>query len=272
MTTTERASIGGGDISTPEDTPTSHFLSLPPELRNRIYEYVMTVGTVYVGLQGDTNKLRGFLITKLIRDLSAVEERCKVTRSGYNKNAEGDEQAAGSECLALLRSCKQVNKEAAQLFYVCNTFEVQVHVPESHYEDDGLIYGSLFTSDHVSDLPILASALKEFVDIIGTANAAVLTNVVFTLGQVDCQDLQAEGSYVVATIKHLRSYLQPWHIARPSWHLRLEMQEVLLDMDDFRPGASSAIAALNEIVASKDYQSTEFGYFSDLLHEIRKTT
>ncbi|KAK5696530.1 hypothetical protein LTR97_007833 [Elasticomyces elasticus] len=261
MTTTERASIGGGDISTPEDTPTSHFLSLPPELRNRIYEYALTAGTVYVQLRPDTGKLRGFVINERDGYISPVKQRSKVIQSAYDLNDDGDEQPAG-QSLALLRTCKQANKEAAQLFYVCNTFEVQGHLPESRMED-GLVHRGLFEYRVEADLQLFVSALWEFVETIGTANAKVLSDVVFSVGQIDEYDLDDDQVDTAAILDGARGVLRPFHAAWPLWRLRLgmtlllmsggegasnavRMQEVCLDMNDFSRGAALGIAALTE--------------------------
>ncbi|KAK3644778.1 hypothetical protein LTR56_009443 [Elasticomyces elasticus] len=261
MAMTERGSIGGADISIPEHTPTSHFLSLPPELRNRIYKYVMTVGTVYVQLRYDAKQLRGFVISTGDEDLSSNEKRLKVIRSAYELNDEGDEQPAG-HALSLLRTCKQANKEAAQLFYVCNTFEVQGHLPKSRMED-GLVHRGLFEYRFEADLQLFVSALWEFVETIGTANAKVLSDVVFSVGQIDEYDLDDDQVDTAAILDGVRGVLRPFHAAWPLWRLRLgmtlllmsggegasnavRMQEVCLDMNDFSRGAALGIAALTE--------------------------
>ncbi|KAK5745994.1 hypothetical protein LTR17_001124 [Elasticomyces elasticus] len=260
MTTTERASIGGADISTLKDTHDSHFLSLPPELRNRIYE-------------GD-------------EDPSPNEERSKVIRSGFNLNEDGDEQSAGGNSLPLLRTCTQIKKEAAQLFYVCNAFEIQGHLPESSLED-GLVHCGVFATHRQREIQLAISALQEFVDTIGMANARVLTDVVFTIGQVDAVDLDGDFKldHAIAIIKMFRDLVQPFHAAQPSWRLRLRitlvvtgdewkgdneaLEEVCLDMDDFRRGAVSATTALHDRAARDEDLSPDISNFYSFLGKLR---
>ncbi|KAK5713793.1 hypothetical protein LTR17_017477 [Elasticomyces elasticus] len=217
MVTTERASIAGADISTPEDTPTSHFLSLPPELRNRIYEYVMTVGTVYVKLQRNGKKLRGFVISTDGEHLSANEERCRVMR---------------------------------------NVFDSE--------EDD-----------------------VELVDTIDSTNANVLTDVVFSMGQVDNLDLNQNLDEIMATFQKSCDFLRPFHAAWPSWRFKLGMsllharadweeneaayimQEVCLDMGDLWQATVSAMARLDDRASFEDCVHTEASIFSNFLGKLQ---
>ncbi|KAK3626880.1 hypothetical protein LTR22_022997 [Elasticomyces elasticus] len=269
MATTERGSIGVADISTPEDMPTSHFLSLPPELRNRIYEYVMTVGTVYVKLQRNGKKLRGFVITTDGEDLSANEERCRVIRNVFD--SEEDDV---------------VYQESAQLFYVCNRFEVQVHFPGTKWES-GVILRGLFAIGAEPDPRLFASGLQELVDTIGSTNANLLTDVVFSMGQVDNLDLDQNLDEIMVTFQKSCDFLRPFDVAWPSWRFKLGMsllharadweekeaayimQEVCLDMGDFRQATVSAMARLNDRASSEHCVHTETSVFSNFLGELQ---
>ncbi|KAK5683930.1 hypothetical protein LTS10_003793 [Elasticomyces elasticus] len=269
MATAEPASIEGADISTPEDTPTSHFLSLPPELRNRIYEYVMTVGTVYVKLQRNGKKLRGFVITTDGEDLSTNEERCRVIRNVFDSEEDN-----------------VVYQESAQMFYVCNRFEVQVHFPGTKWER-GVILRGLFAIGAEPDPRLFASGLQELVDTIGSTNANVLTDVIFSMGQVDNLDLDQNLDEIVVTFQKSCDFLRPFDVAWPSWRFELGMsllharadweekeaayimQEVCLDMGDFRQATVSAMARLNDRASSEDCVHTETSIFFKFLGELQ---
>ncbi|KAK4900102.1 hypothetical protein LTR27_002865 [Elasticomyces elasticus] len=276
MPTTERASIAGADISTPEDTPTSHFLSLPPELRNRIYEYVMTVGTVYVQHRKDANQLRGFAVSRGDENPSPREERSKVIRCVFDSEEHEvvETLPAGGQSLSLLRTCRQVYQEAAQLFYVCNRFEVQVDLPGTGLEG-GLIRHGLFAFNIDQDPKIYASGLQKFGDTIGSVNAKALTDVVFAMGQIDSLDLYESLIGVTAIVEQLVSLLRHAHATRLSWRLKgdhdaAELHEVLLSMEDFRGNATAAVARLNERITAQADLRGHVGDFIDFLELLRK--
>ncbi|KAK5675122.1 hypothetical protein LTS10_012196 [Elasticomyces elasticus] len=241
----------------------SPLLSLPPEMRNRIYEYVMTVGTVYVQLGRETRKIRGFVINEDDATLSHVEKRLKVTQSPYAKERDSADQPAGGQSLSLLRSCKQVYQEAAQLFLACNSFEIQAFDQQSELVDD-LLHPGLFQG--AAAVESIAAALPKFVDTIGDANAKVLTDVTLHLGQVDEVDVDNEFLGVgigrtFDTVKPLLDHLRHFRISTPSWHLSLgaafrldsryaedgvDFHEWVIDPDAAFAGLTAAIATISD--------------------------
>ncbi|TKA50287.1 hypothetical protein B0A55_13611 [Friedmanniomyces simplex] len=257
------------DLSHPHDTEAdnssdaggmmdeSPFMSLPPELRNHIYTYVLSTGTICVHMNRNAKYLHTLTI-----------------------HGDSVERPAGGECLALLRTCKQVSKEAAQLFYVCNKFEIAAFDPHSTVNEDGLLDPGLFVAE-VQTRTIMTT-LREFLKAIGTGNAKALTDVTFAIGQVDVYDL--ENRVATDVIMRMLDSLGLIYAGSPWWHLKASMallintglrghrtmtQHVVLDVADPRSGTASAIAALEEEarnnVDGRLYDRYELKIFIDFL-------
>ncbi|KAK3649203.1 hypothetical protein LTR56_007043 [Elasticomyces elasticus] len=80
----------------------SRLLDLPPELRNRIYDLVFTTEKIIIVRQHHKgSEVHAFISAD-----------------------DGTEAPAKCHSLALLRTCKQVNQEAAQMFWACKEFKV----------------------------------------------------------------------------------------------------------------------------------------------------
>ncbi|KAK4899997.1 hypothetical protein LTR27_002760 [Elasticomyces elasticus] len=163
----------------------SRLLDLPPELRNRIYELVLTS-----------------------RNRIVVRQHCKGSEiRGFTSLADGIETPAN--CHALLRTCKQVNQEAAQMFWACNEFRVMAGDTES-------LTGWFYPSFSLSPL-------HAFIDKVQQHGVKVLGNVTFSLGRisVDVVDYAPGRGLVLDAFRQLRA----WEIGRP-----IEVQ-VKVDMD-----------------------------------------
>ncbi|KAK5683928.1 hypothetical protein LTS10_003791 [Elasticomyces elasticus] len=241
---------------TPKVAGTSRLMDLPAELRNRIWECVMSVGTVYVQLQGEEEQLRAFVLQESPGE-SAQDRSLKLVKSTTGLHSDS-ERPAGQQCLALLRSCKQINGEAKQLFYVCNRFEIQAFYLERRFEDDGRLYpGMFFPKDNAENI---VSTMEEFTNAIGHENTGVLEYVRFHLGQVDEDDISER---IFRFIQQVLNHLRPFYASRPSWCFTVGMtllmfgrseegyelvrQEVVWDPRDVLRGKEADIAALKQI-------------------------
>ncbi|KAK0259705.1 hypothetical protein B0A54_08783 [Friedmanniomyces endolithicus] len=234
----------------------SPFMNLPPELRNTIYEYLFGKRTIYVRLNHCGNR------------------RIALVTDGITA-----ELAADVLCPALLRTCKQVYEEAAQLFYACSRFEVAAYNP-------GLVLGGrgMLQPDHEDILLVymLGNALREFLKVIGVRNTKALTVLTFDIGQVDLRYGTSELD--LSAIMEVLETLRRVHKLNSRWHLKASMslvltwdryggydphitdnQEVVVDVADPKIGIASVIAALEDKDARDDAEC--FLYES---HELRQ--
>ncbi|KAK4954235.1 hypothetical protein LTR10_007665 [Elasticomyces elasticus] len=142
----------------------SRLLDLPPELRNRIYDLVFSAGQRII-----------------------VRQHCRGSEiRAFTSVGNVFERPAKRHSLTLLRTCKQVNQEAAQMFWACNEFKIMAGYTCSRAED-----------------------------------AKVFGDIVFSLGRVTGQDFwdDAESEAVLEAFKQLRA----WETGRPELHLKVEL-------------------------------------------------
>ncbi|KAK0934987.1 hypothetical protein LTR48_006608 [Friedmanniomyces endolithicus] len=234
----------------------SPFMSLPPELRNNIYEYMFSKRTIRVRFNH-----RGRRIGALVTDGRSVEP------------------PADGICPALLRTCKQVYEEAAQLFYARNRFEVAAYQP-------GLVLGGRTRlqpdREHIFLVYMLGIALREFLKVIGVRNTKALTDVTFDIGQVDLRG--RPSSFNLSVIMELLESLRRVHTLNSRWHLKVSMslvltwnrdsgynppitesQEFVADVADPKIGIASVMAALEDKDARDDVEC--YLYESDELQQ-----
>ncbi|KAK4954247.1 hypothetical protein LTR10_007677 [Elasticomyces elasticus] len=247
---------------THNDAGTSSLMDLPAELRNTIWEYVMSVDTVYVQLDRKNEQLRAFILNNDPYE-SAEDRSLKLVRStvGVRDDAE---RPAGHECLSLLRCCKKIYEEANQLFYVLNSFEVQAFNPKSRLDDNQKLLPGIFVDD-TEVMPMIASAMVELINSIGVRNAEVMTNVTFHVGQIDEDDFMDEhgeehGEYALVVMRHVVDCLRPIYTSKPSWRFAVgmtllvapyrehsseaERMEVVLNSQDIRQSTEAVVAAV----------------------------
>ncbi|KAK4894054.1 hypothetical protein LTR27_007638 [Elasticomyces elasticus] len=245
--------------STHGDVSDSPFLNLPPEMRNRIYEYVMTVSTVYVQLGRKTGTIRGFIIDEHSGVLSQHGRRLKLVKSPFAMHNDSALQPAGGRCLSLLRTCKQVNKEAAKMFIVCNSFEVQALDYLSVLEE-GIVCPGLFLG--AVEATSIVAAIPRFIATIGISDAKLLTEVTLHLGQLDDADAENGDEQVLVNLKQFLDQLRNFQTSNPSWHLKMgvalridlsesdqevvEFQEMVLDVSMPLSGVKAASRAIND--------------------------
>ncbi|KAK5745997.1 hypothetical protein LTR17_001127 [Elasticomyces elasticus] len=241
------------------DARTSRLMSLPAELRNRIWEYVMSVGTVYLRMYHDTSRLQAFVI----KDTAGQTSNGKflvLLKSTLGYNDVDSEYPAGAGCMPLIRCSKQIHKETKQLFFVCNQFEIQAWAPYSTLSN-GLLNCGLF-GKHSLDLGATCYALIEFMDLLAVAEAEAYTSVTFAIGQIDGVDVNDYRDNVICIVPkildqmHLYSKAKPWRQFGVSMALRVlrvgqqdgnfKMLDVKMDMGDSAPGLAAAIAALED--------------------------
>ncbi|KAK5722410.1 hypothetical protein LTR15_005640 [Elasticomyces elasticus] len=267
----------------------SPFLSLPPEMRNRIYEYVMTVGTIYVRLQRKTGTIRAFVINDYDAMLSQHDRRHKVIKGSFSDDHDSAQQPAGGGCLALLRTCKQVNKEAAKLFIVCNSFEVQAFDSISDL-DDVLVNPGLYRG--YVEVKSIVAAVPQFIATIGNSDAELLKSVVLHLGQFDTRDAFDREPQAIDTIKEILDHLRCFQTFNPCWHLKLgmalridlsekakiiEFEELVLDVRAPFSGVKAASEAVNDRarpLVPKSYvadQLDDYGSFLGKFQEAAET-
>ncbi|KAK4900100.1 hypothetical protein LTR27_002863 [Elasticomyces elasticus] len=241
---------------THNDAGTSRLMDLPAELRNTIWEYVMSVGTVYVQLQGKKKQLRAFVLQKVPGE-SAEDRSLKLVKSTTGLHSDS-ERPAGQQCLALLRSCKQINDEAKQLFYVCNRFEIQAFYSERRFADDGRLYPGMFRPK--GNAENIVSTMEEFTNAIGHENTGVLEHVKFHFGQIDEDDISEQ---IFKMFQQVLDRLRPLYASRPWWcfavgltllingrdedSYELVRQEVVFDPRDVLRGKEAAIALLKQV-------------------------
>ncbi|KAK5694005.1 hypothetical protein LTR97_009623 [Elasticomyces elasticus] len=257
------------DPSTHAYVSDSPLLSLPPEMRNRIYEYVMTVGTVYVQLEREAVDINVFVIDEDSAVLSQHDRRLKVVKSPFARNQDSAQQPAGRYCLPLLRTCKQVNREAAKMFIVCNSFELQAFDTDSSLANNGLIYPGVFLGDHKAT--DIVAAMPRFIATIGTSDAKLLADVTLHLGQFDDCDAIDGAPRALVTIKQILDQLRSFQAFNPSCHLKMaaalrmdigeiiEFQEMVLDVKAPTPGVKVAAEGIQDRVRSlqPNYYSVE---------------
>ncbi|KAK3626877.1 hypothetical protein LTR56_012721 [Elasticomyces elasticus] len=281
--------VRGQEAQVPRETATdpvetagdiSRLMSLPAELRNRIWEYVMSVGTVYVHIDRKNERLRAFIFNNDPSE-SAEDRSLKLVRRAVGKRPDASERPAGHECLSLLRSCKQIYEEAKQLFYVLNSFEVQAFNPYSVLDQNQMLMPGIFV-DRPEVTGEVASAMVELMRAIGDCNAGVMTNVSFHFGQIDGDDLGDESAEAV--VLQILNCLRPLYTSKPSWcfsvgmtllvassehgHSKAERMELALNPQDIRQSKEAAIAAVVNRDSRGDLDEglqTEFIWFLDRL-------
>ncbi|KAK5683938.1 hypothetical protein LTS10_003801 [Elasticomyces elasticus] len=165
----------------------SRLLNLPPELRNRIFVF-STGQRIIVRQHRKGSEIRGF--TSL---------------------GDGTETPAKCHPLALLRTCKQVNQEAAQMFWACNEFQVMAGYTCSRAEEYGPTFG-------------LAS-LRAFLHKAQRQGVKVFGGIIFSLGRVNVDDFwdPAGTEAVLEAFRQLRA----WETGRPELHLKVELDLVI---------------------------------------------
>ncbi|KAK5745985.1 hypothetical protein LTR17_001115 [Elasticomyces elasticus] len=199
----------------------SRLLDLPPELRNRIYELVFsTGGTIVVRQHHNGSDIRAF--TSIGDGVEALAER---------------------HSLALLRTCKQVNQEAALMFWACNEFHVMAG------------YTCSWAEEHRS-----LSPLHAFLDKAQRRGATVFGKIVFYLGRLTLADIWTVASreVIVEAFRQLRA----WEIERPELHFKVEFDLVIrlyyssgavdrgtqtISFDGLRSSATTLQAAIAEL-------------------------
>ncbi|KAK3632818.1 hypothetical protein LTR56_016141 [Elasticomyces elasticus] len=256
--------------STPGNVSASPFLSLPPEMRNRIYEFVMTVGTIYVQLGREAGTVRTFIINEDSGVLSQHDRRLQLIKCPFAMK-------------------KDSAQEAAKIFIVCNSFEVQAFDSGSYLED-GLVYPGLFLSG-VKATSIVA-AIPRFIAKIGIPDAKLLTDVTLHLGQLDYTDARNGDPLAIVTIKQVLDQLRSFQTSNPSWHLRMgmalridlsekgeivEFEELVLDVRAPLSGVKAASEAINDRarpLVPKSYvtdQLDDYGSFISKFQEAAET-
>ncbi|KAK3620421.1 hypothetical protein LTR56_017841 [Elasticomyces elasticus] len=277
--------------STHGNASASPFLSLPPEMRNRIYEYAMTVGTIYVQLGRETGTIRGFTINEHSGVLSQHDRRLKLVKSPFAMHKDSALQPAGGSCLSLLRTCKQVNKEAAKMFIVCNSFEVQAFDTDSSLAENGMVCPGLFIAT-VKPTSIVA-AIPRFLTTIGILDAKLLTEVTLHLGQLDDTDADNGDPHALVNLKQFLDQLRNFQTSNPSWRLKMgvalridlseiaqevvEFEEMVLDVRAPLSGVKATSEAINDrarLPVSKQYvtdQLDAYGSFLRIFQEAIET-
>ncbi|KAK5696533.1 hypothetical protein LTR97_007836 [Elasticomyces elasticus] len=185
---------------------TSLLMELPPELRNRIWEYTLSEGTIYVKLRSENEELSAYVVNDS-GNTHANNEKADLLRSAYGLDEDGAELP--------------IYQEAAGLFYITNRFELQAFDPETCLASNGLMDPGLFSCDGQNAAYFLLT-MKYFRGAIGLANAGRITSVTFNVGQVDALDLESENEAPIIMQEVLKS-LQDVHTAHPSWKLTLSM-------------------------------------------------
>ncbi|KAK5713795.1 hypothetical protein LTR17_017479 [Elasticomyces elasticus] len=266
-------------------------MNLPPELRNRIWEYVMSVGTVYVQIDRKNEQLRAFIFNSDPIE-SAQDRSLMLVQSAIGFQIDG-ERPAGHECLPLLRCCKQIYEEAKQLFYVLNSFEVQAFDPESELNYNQMLVRGIFTNNP-EVTPIIASAMEKLMSTIGDRNAGVMTNVSFHLGQIDGRDITGghgeDGENTLVVIRRILDCLRPIYTSKPSWCFsvgmtllvaqyhdedsKVERMEVVFNPQQFRQSKEVAVAAVVNRDSRGDLDEglqADFIAFFDELQDLKWT-
>ncbi|KAK5713796.1 hypothetical protein LTR17_017480 [Elasticomyces elasticus] len=159
----------------------SRLLSLPPELRNRIYEYALRLGVVVVSRRRPENAL-----SASVPGLSGSQR--------WN-------------CLALLRTNKQIYNEAANLFYFCNHFEVQAWFTdivdsESSDDDDDFLNSPYASEGNIFDLEkrcprSTMAALYELLQKIGVTGGNAPIHITFDMGLIFGPGLEQHSAIAV---------------------------------------------------------------------------
>ncbi|KAK3626876.1 hypothetical protein LTR56_012722 [Elasticomyces elasticus] len=212
----------------------SRLLNLPPELRNRIYEYTLSHGVVVVCRKRANNALSGLAV--------------------------GIDASHRRNCLALLRTNKQIYNESASLFYFCNHFEVQAW----RYTCDG--DNPLDVEDEHPRSTM--SALHELLQKIGVTGGNAPIHITFALGSMvntyvvldwtsnimqrlleDLRTIQATDTRIRLDVT-MEAYIEH----NPGGHQGLspidnEYHPVRLGMPDPLPDISAFIAQLSNMFA-----------------------
>ncbi|KAK4900098.1 hypothetical protein LTR27_002861 [Elasticomyces elasticus] len=192
----------------------SRLLNLPPELRNRIYEYTLSLGVVEVfrGRKEDTS------LHASARGLSRQHRR---------------------NCLALLRANKQIYNEAANLFYFCNHFEVQPWLPGAAAL--GIADNNDLDDDNVLDLEERAprctmSALYKLLQRIGATGGGAPIHITFALGDVFGIDIEETS---IPVLKRILEDLRTIQTTDTRMRLDASMKSVVLEGSDIPEGVLS---------------------------------
>ncbi|KAK5696534.1 hypothetical protein LTR97_007837 [Elasticomyces elasticus] len=142
----------------------SRLLSLPPELRNRIYEYTLSLRAAVL-VSGPDDRI--------------VLRSSPLRLVGSNPN----------NWLALLRTNKQIHNEAATMFYFCNHFEVRAFVPEpedEYYDGDDYEVPPGVLELEESAPRMTMAPLYKLVQKIGGVHGNAPIHITFVLGTIIC--------------------------------------------------------------------------------------
>ncbi|KAK5713805.1 hypothetical protein LTR17_017489 [Elasticomyces elasticus] len=165
---------------------------------NYAWEYVLSVGTISVQMQRNT-----LCIQALVKE-------------------DGVDRHLGKECLVLLRTSKQIYKEAAKLFYVCNMFTIAAFDSVSSSGEEGLLDPRLFMA-HNHNTDATMPALYEFVEEIGPTNSEAVDDIRFDIGQVVSFDVESDTS-AYNVLNSLFGALRAVHTSHPWWKLKATME------------------------------------------------
>ncbi|KAK5720723.1 hypothetical protein LTR15_006684 [Elasticomyces elasticus] len=209
----------------------SRLMSLPAELRNRIWEYTLTVGTVYVRVEIDSEDLRAYVVDD--SSTLSTDDQTALLQGPFGSDVGGLDMPAGVHCLTLLKICKQIHHEAGKLFYVCNRFEIKAFDPLSNVEPrSGLMQPGLFQYGGEPTSREILTDMRKFEGWIGAKNAQAMTGVTFSLGQVDPYEVESDFQ-ALEIMKHLLvGPLHDTHLAHPHWMLQMSMVLLTRDSDE----------------------------------------
>ncbi|KAK3644770.1 hypothetical protein LTR56_009435 [Elasticomyces elasticus] len=240
-------------LETPAIMESSRLLNLPPELRNRIYDLVFTTERrIIVRQHHKGSEVHAFI-------------------SADN----GTEAPAKCHSLALLRTCKQVNQEAAQISWACNDFQIMAGYTCSRDPGHGLKFD-------LSCLYVLLGKAQR-------QGAKVFGDIVFSLGQITYRDayISLRRDHILEAFKQLRAL----HTGAPGMHLKVDVDLVIrlnysdkevdtisqkVSFDGLANSATTLQAAIAELRAQanklyhgKRPSGTDLEVFTALLQELQ---
>ncbi|KAK3644781.1 hypothetical protein LTR56_009446 [Elasticomyces elasticus] len=208
--------------TTENEVGTSRLMELPPELRNRIWEYTLSVGTVYVRVEIDSEKLRAYVVDDSSK--LSTDEQTIMLQGPFGTDVGGADVPAGVHCLTLLKTCKQIHHEAGKLFYFCNHFEIKAFDPLSNVNPrSGLMLPGLFEFGEQTPREIL-TGMRKFEGWIGAKNAQAITRLTFSLGQLDPYEIDITKHMLVGPLREI-------HLAHASWRLHMNVAFMMRDRD-----------------------------------------
>ncbi|KAK3644782.1 hypothetical protein LTR56_009447 [Elasticomyces elasticus] len=182
-------------------TESSRLLSLPPELRNRIYEYTLSF------------------------EIVLISQRRHPDSTAH----------AFTNLLALLKVNRQIYHEATNMFYFCNQFIIEAHVPMKPINDPTPGRPDVFLCEGPNPRSTM-SALYEFLGRIGGTQGRGTVDIVFSLGE-----------------------LRDWSM-RPCDHTASIMRRMLEDLRAIRAADARIQLDLSMKVCPVEFFNTERGY------------